>query len=168
MNPTNGHAKPVTLSDPGFELSRDDWGRLVLVDEFGRRFDGVEPVRSFPISDPGRWVSLCDPTGRELAMVESIDDLPDEARRLLVEELGRSEFLPVIRRIVRVASSTIPAVWEVETDRGPTRFTLDGEESIRRIGGGRALIVDDRGLRYLVADVKTLDPASRRILERFL
>jgi hypothetical protein len=164
MKPTNGHP----TSDPGFDLRRDPRGRLVLIDEFGQSHEGVDPVRAFPISDPTRWVSLCDPSGRELALVDSVDALPSELRRVLLDELARREFLPVIERIIRVGGDTIPAVWEVETDRGPTKFTLDGEDGIRRIGGGRALIVDDRGLRYLVPDTKALDLASRRILERFL
>jgi Domain of unknown function (DUF1854) len=164
MSATNGH--PIPHAD--LELERDEWGRLVLIDEFGRRHVGVEPVRAFPISDPTRWISLCDPSGAELVQVESLDDLAPPTRQILLAELGRREFLPIIRRIVRVANDSIPAVWEVETDRGPTRFTLDGEESVRRLGKGRALIVDGRGLRYLIVDTKALDPASRRILERYL
>ncbi len=86
----------------------------------------------------------------------------------MLDELSRREFLPVIRRIVRVATETIPSTWEVETDRGPTTFTLDGEENVRRLGHDRALIVNARGIRYLIADTKGLDSHSRRILERYL
>jgi Domain of unknown function (DUF1854) len=162
MSATNGHPRA------GFELRRDDWGRLILIDEFGVRHEGVEPIRAFPISDPTRWISLCDPLGEELLQVELLEDLPPSTRQTLLEELSRREFLPVIKRIVRVATETTPAIWEVETDRGPTQFTLDGEENVRRLGHDRALIIDARGIRYLIADAKTLDSHSRRILERYL
>ena len=166
MSATNGHPKPAARSE--FSLENDAWGRLVLLDELGHRYVEVEPVRAFPISDPTRWVSICDPDGRELVQVESLDDLSAATRQTLLEELSRREFLPIIRRIVRVATETIPALWEVETDRGPTVFTLDGEENVRRLGHDRALIIDARGIRYLIADTKSLDAQSRRILERYL
>ena len=52
------------------------------------------------------------------------------------------------------------------TDRGPRpRFTLDGEENVRRLGHDRALIVDARGIRYLIAEYEGVWTAhSRRIL----
>jgi hypothetical protein len=150
------------------DLQIDAWGRLVLTDEFGERHVGVEPVRAFPISEPGRWISLCAPDGQELIQFETLDDLSAEDRRIVLEELSRREFLPVIRRIVRVATDTVPSTWEVETDRGSTTFTLDGDENVRRLAQDRALIVDARGIRYLIADTKGLDSHSRRILERYL
>jgi hypothetical protein len=150
------------------ELQIDPWGRLVLLDEFGITHVGVEPVRAFPISDPGRWISLVDTEGQELLQVESLDDLTPTTRQILLDELSRREFLPVIQRIVKVTTETIPALWEVETDRGSTRFTLDGEENVRRLGHSRALIIDAQGIRYLIADTKALDAHSRRILERYL
>ena len=167
MSATNGHARPAALA-AGFSLENDAWGRLVLLDELGHRYVGVEPVRAFPISDPTRWISLCDADGQELVQVESLDELSPATRQALLEELSRREFLPIIRRIVRVATETIPALWEVETNRGPTEFTLDGEENVRRLGRDRALIIDARGIRYLIADTKALDAHSRRILERYL
>jgi hypothetical protein len=125
-------------------------------------------VRGFPISDPTRWISLCDTQGREIVCVESLDDLPPAVREVLEEELALREFVPVIKRIVRVSGETSPSDWEVETDRGPTQFTLDSEDDVRRLGGNRVLITDSRRLRYHVPDTRALDRASRRVLERFL
>lgn len=166
MSTTNGH--PIKRTRPEFTIETDARGRMVLLDETGQRYVGVEPIRAFPISDPGRWISICDPEGQELVQVESLDDLPASTRHILLEELSRREFLPVIQRIIRVTTETIPARWEVETDRGPTEFTLDGEENVRRLGHDRALIIDARGIRYLIADTRVLDAHSRRILERYL
>src|SRR5512135_408987 len=85
----------------GFSLGQDDWGRLVLIVAEGRHV-GVEPVRSFPLTDPDRWISLCDAEGREVLLIESMDKLPAETRRILVEELALREFVPTIERIVRI------------------------------------------------------------------
>lgn len=151
-----------------FDLSLDDFGRLVLTDAGGNRHVGVEPVRAFPLSDPAGWVSLVDHEGTELACIEDPAALRPELRERLETELARREFVPVIRRIIRVSAPNPPAEWEVQTDRGATRFMFNSEDDVRRLGARRALIVDGRGMRYEIPDVSTLDPDSRRVLERYL
>ena len=149
-------------------LERDAWGVLSLVDASGLRHTGIEPVRGFPLSDPDRWISLCGPDGGELAVVESLDALEPEARRLLSEELTRREFVPTIRAILRMPVNSEPTEWHVATDRGETSFQVNSVDDVRRLGAQRVLIVDDRGIRYLIEDVSQLDPLSRRVLERYL
>jgi hypothetical protein len=156
------------MPTPAFGLSLDAWGRLILIDGRGERHVGIEPVRAFPLTDPDRHIALVDASGRELAMVESLDELAPNVRAVLAEELARREFIPRITRIVSASRDTLPCEWEVETDRGPTRFTLDSEDNLRRLGPGRVLITDARGLRYQVIEPERLDAPSRRLLERFL
>jgi hypothetical protein len=152
-----------------FGLHHDAFGRLVLIDADGGRHVGVDPIRAFPLSVPSQFISLCDEHGRELVCVESLDDLPAHVRKVLEEDLARREFVPVIERISRVTGDGGPASqWSVETDRGSTRFTIDGEDDVRTLGPHRAMITDSQGVRYLVADTRSLDAASRRILERFI
>ena len=161
------HLPPDSPPTGPFGLKHDEWGRLLLIDASGRRHSGVEPVRAFPISEPGRWVSLCDAEGRELTCVEDLAELSDATRRVLEADLAAREFVPVILRIVRVSAETTPTEWAVETDRGPTRFTLKTEEDVRRLGPDRYLIVDAQGLRYLISDANALDLASRRVMEHY-
>jgi hypothetical protein len=152
----------------GFELSHDAWGRLVLTDVEGQRFVGVEPVRAFPISHPTQWISLCDAEGHEVYTVAALDELAPAVRQILESELALREFIPVIKRIIRVSTQSFPCDWDVATDRGQTRFTVDHEEEIRPLGSSRVMITDTRKLRYHVPDVRALDAHSRHILERFL
>jgi hypothetical protein len=161
MNEQNG---PIR----GFRLEHDAWGSLVLVDSDGERHAPVEPVRGFPISAPDRWISICDFQGRELVSVEDAGALAPEVRQVLSNDLTRREFVPLVRRIVNVPADAEQVPWEIETDRGPTRFVLNSGDDVRRLGPHRALIIDAQGIRYLVDDVRQLDPASRRIIERFL
>ena len=100
------------MSASPFGLSLDPWGRLVLIDADGRRHVGVEPVRAFPFTDPARGVSICDPDGSEVVFIEDLAALPATTRQVLEEELGRREFVPVIRRIVRVSAESPPADWD--------------------------------------------------------
>jgi hypothetical protein len=153
---------------PVFNLQRDPWDQLILTVADGMRHENVEPMRSFPISDPQHGISLCTADGHELLWIEDLADVPSPIRELLVEELHRREFVPVIERIISVSAEVDPCQWEVETDRGRTRFLLNSEEDVRRLGAFRTLILDSHGIRYLVRDVRQLDTASRRILERYL
>jgi hypothetical protein len=59
-------------------------------------------------------------------------------------------------------------VWQVETDRGETTFTLKGEEDIRRLASPALLIADSHGINFLIRDRYALDSHSRKILDRFL
>lgn len=151
-----------------FSLLKDERGQLTLLDAAGQRHENVEPIRAFPISDPEHWISLCDPNGREIVQIKDLAELSDEQRTLLLSELTRREFVPVIRRIVSISSLAEPCEWFVETDRGPTSFVLNSDEHVRKLGQDRALILDSHGLRYLVPDAKQLDAHSRRLLSRYL
>jgi hypothetical protein len=86
----------------------------------------------------------------------------------LEAELLRREFLPVIERIVDVTVDDEPSTWQVETHRGPSVFYVEGADAVRRLDADRCLIVDVKGVRYLIADFQNLDARSRRFLEHFL
>jgi len=152
----------------GFALSRDRFGRLVLVGADGVRHQGVVAVRAFPLSAPDRGVSLCDAEGREVLWIDDLAELPPSTRKQVEAELASAQFLPTILRILRVSSEATPCEFTIETDRGATRFTLDSDEQIRKVGPNRVILTDARGVRYHVPDIRKLDAASRRGLERHL
>ena len=151
-----------------YQLRRNAFGRLEFVGSDGEVHVGVVPVRAFPISAADDGVALVDPYGHELAWIDQLGDLPDELRTLVEAELAQREFMPVITRIVGVASFATPSTWQVETDRGPASFVLKGEEDIRRLTPPALLIADSHGIHFLIRDRSALDQHSRRILDRFL
>ena len=151
-----------------FGLHRDAFGALVLTATDGTVHTGVVPVRAFPIAAPDESVSLVGLDGHEVAWIDRLGDLPEATRVLLLDELGRREFIPELLRIHKVSTYSTPSVWDVETDRGPTTLTLKGEEDIRRITRGTLLIADSHGLHFLIRDLQAMDRATRRILDRFL
>ncbi|HMW18128.1 MAG TPA: DUF1854 domain-containing protein [Accumulibacter sp.] len=160
----------TTTVKPGldYHLSRNAFGRLEFIAADGERHDPVLPVRAFPITAPDDGIALVDAYGHELAWIERLDDLPDELRRLVADELAGREFMPVIERIVSVSSYATPSTWEVDTGRGRTRLVLKGEEDIRRLAPPALLIADSHGINFLIRDRQALDPQSRRFLDRFL
>ena len=153
---------------PKFDLEHDARGQLVLVDEHGTRHVGVEPVRSFPTSDPDHWVSICDAAGREIVTVRDLAELTPRVRGILEADLARREFVPLITRILSMPADAEPTEWSVETDRGVTRLLLNSGDDVRRLGPHRASIIDAQGIHYQISDLRQLDAFSRRVMERYL
>lgn len=151
-----------------FELRRDAFGHLVLTDAAGRDHVGVQAVRAFPIAAPDEGVSVVDGDGHELAWVARLSALDEPQRSLLAEALEQREFMPVLQRLKAVSSFGTPSTWDVDTDRGPTRFVLKGEEDIRRLGPGLLIVNDAHGVQYLIRDLAGMDRHSRKLLDRFL
>jgi hypothetical protein len=177
---SNGNGRPALTSSPisnngdggrhtpNFDLMRDQWGQLIFIGADGKKYANVVPTALFPISKPESWISIRSTDGTELACVENPRSLPAEVWQLLKDDLSRREFVPIIRRIVRVSGNSEPCEWQVETDRGPTRFVLQSEDDVRRIGDEEILILDGHGTRYHIPDLSRLDVKSRRIVEWYV
>lgn len=145
-------------------LQKGDAGELVLED--GRR---VWPVRCFPLSDPMGPVSLCDEDGHEVLFIPRLEEVREGTRTIIEDALASLEFLPVITRILSVnPPNSEPNIWEVETDRGATSFTLPTDTNVRRLSSYDLLLVDAHGLRYRIPDVRALDRRSRGYLVPYL
>jgi hypothetical protein len=156
------------MSPPDFRLSRNSFGQLVFTGADGCAREGAVAVRAFPLAAADEGIALVGADGHELAWIDSLDDVPEDIRVLIKEELANREFMPEIRRIVSVSSFATPSTWQVVTDRGATELVLKGEEDIRRLGGSSLVIADNNGIHFVIRDTLALDRASRRILDRFL
>jgi hypothetical protein len=162
------NANPVLiLTQLPFELSRNALGKLVLSFPAGATWEGVVPVRAFPIKSPDRGISLLNADGHEVAWIDALAEVPQPAQGLIREALQAREFMPEIQAILGVTSFSTPCTWHVRTDRGDTHFVLRGDEDIRRLGGNTLLIADSHGIHFLIRDTAALSRESRKILDRF-
>lgn len=148
-------------------LERDTLGRLILIDASGVRHVGVYPVRAFPITASGAGISIMDQSGKELCWFDAVSAIPEAELVLIEDEMAAREFMPIIEKITKVSTFATPSIWDIETDRGPTRIRLKGEEDIRRIAGNTLLIADSNGLQFLIKDATQLDKVSKKLLDRF-
>ena len=148
-------------------LERDAMGRLVFIDAKGHHHVGVHPVRAFPITAPGAGIAIMDQSGKELCWYPDAAAIPEDSLALIEEDLAQREFMPVIERITKVSTFATPSIWDIDTDRGPTRIRLKGEDDIRRIAGNTLLIADSNGLQFLIKDSTQLDKLSKKLLDRF-
>jgi len=155
-------------STSGVHLEYDQFGRLMLSTPEGDSFTGVIPVRGFPFLAPTTCISFCDEHGHEVFFLPDLSQLRPSDRELLEADLARREFIPVIRKIYSVYAGAEPTDWHVLTDRGETRFKLNSEDNIRRMGPHGALITDSHGIRFRIEDTRAFDSYSRRLLRRYL
>ncbi|MGJ5819988.1 DUF1854 domain-containing protein [Paludibaculum fermentans] len=151
-----------------FRLERDSFGRLVLIDAAGVRHVDVSPAQAFPLTAPGRHISILDSAGHEVLSLNSLAGLDPRVRATLEAELAERVFVPEILRIVNAPSEMEPSTWTVETDRGLVTFTVEGDDSIHLRDRGRVSIVDSHGIRYEIRDARKLNAHSRRVLEPYL
>ncbi|MFP5405378.1 MAG: DUF1854 domain-containing protein, partial [Gammaproteobacteria bacterium] len=101
---------------PGFGLSRDAFGRLVLTLADGIVHESVVPARAFPILEPQGGLALMSAEGHELVWIDDPSALPEPTRALIEEELASREFMPEIGALLEVSSFATPSTWRVATD----------------------------------------------------
>ncbi len=153
------------VQTPPFELSYDPQGRVVL-----RRTEQDDAVdvrirRSFPWSDPMRYVSIRSSEGKELILVEDMAELDATLRAFVEKELKRSSFIPTITRVDHISVAFGHMEWKVQTDRGPATFRVQEREDVRFLHDGRFRVKDADGTVYELPSVDKMDAHSQKELE---
>jgi hypothetical protein len=128
----------------------------------------VRPIRCFPWSNPGAYISLRDDDDKEVALVADPATLDGGSRALLEAELAQAGFVLHIRRILAVTEELEIRVWKVETREGLRTFQTARDEWPWPLPGGSLLLRDVAGDLYLVPQSAELDPSSRRIFWPFM
>ena len=165
--PVEAPHEPLPLFDTAtLELKLDAEGQLWACPA-GQEPLAVSARRAFPLTNPDAYVSLVDEHHFERACFTNLADLLPAPRELVRRALAQADFLPQIRAIRAIGQEATRSRWQVETDRGPTEFTVEQEDHVRLLEDGRHLISDAHGMRYLVPVPSELDIASRKLLARF-
>ena len=149
-------------------IERDPAGQLVV-----HLAAGEEPVvdaklaRYFPWSLPDAYISIRGSDGREVAMLRTLEDLDPDSRYVAETELRDKVFNPKITRVLECKREFGISSIMAETDRGPVIFQFHGRSDIRILSATRALFRDVDGNTYELPDLDRLDPASRRLIQRY-
>ncbi len=151
-----------------FELVRNRWGRLVMIDEGGTQYEDISVIPLFPISEPKKWISIVAVDGKEIASIENPEEYSVEIQEHLKNELAYRDFVPRLLKVLHVSGTSEPCEWHVQTNHGPTRFVLKSEEDIRRLSVHEVMIVDANGGRYRVDDTRKLDARSLGYIEWYV
>ena len=152
---TGGSAVRVTIADP-----RIGYERTVLV---------CQIARAFPLSLRDQYIGLRDAKDKDVGMLETLSGLDAESRKIVDEELERRYFVPTIQRVTKVKKEYDTVNFEVITDKGERKFSVQNlKDSIQEVGGGRVLLTDRTGSRYNIPDVMQLDDQTLAIISRVL
>jgi hypothetical protein len=152
-------------------VRENDRGTLDLQLADGTTYPNIGIIPAFPISRPNRFIYFQSEDGEELGLLVEPRGLDRESHDLLLAQADQAYFMPRITRIVRVEErmGIGLAQWEVETDRGFSRFeVVSRAESVWWVGRNRLVIRDADGNRYLIEDLSVLDRRSRRLADLYL
>lgn len=139
---------------------------LALGDKF---FPKVDLYLAFPFSHPDRFISVHEPEGEEIGLIQDLGKLDQVSQKAIQQELQWRYFTPKIKRILSYKEEFGHTYWEVESDRGEHKFVTRGrDQTVRNITERRTLIIDVSGNRYEITDVTKLDARSRQYLETLL
>lgn len=144
-------------------------GELVLQTAEGPKV--VRAHRSFPWSDPEKFIVLredVEEDARELASIADLAELPAETRAMIEAWLARHTFIPRITRVLVVKAGNNALLFHIETDRGQRRIKVMEREDMRPLADGRTLIRDASGVVYELPPIATLDRESQEQLRMVL
>jgi hypothetical protein len=125
--------------------------------------------RAFPLSSPGSLISIRDGAGKEVAILEGLEGMDAESRRLFEEELDRRYFTPVIEQLQALKQEAGMWKFTVLTKRGPSEFFVrNWRDSAHEMKPGRWHILSVDGGRYEIEDLEALDAKSRKLMDLLL
>ena len=157
----------MTSTHPQVHLN--EVGELVLQTADGPKV--VRAHRSFPWTDPQKFIVLredVEEDAQELAAVEDLADLPAQTRATIEAWLERHTFIPKVTRVLLVKSGNNALLFHLDTDRGQRRIKVLEREDMRPLPDGRTLIRDASGVVYELPPIPTLDRESQEQLRLVL
>jgi hypothetical protein len=125
----------------------------------------VKPVWAAPLSRPGRYLSLVNAKGEELAMIDDPGTLDKTSRAALHLELHRRYLTAIVERIDRIDPEHGTTYFAVQTDRGPRDFVMQHiHDNALWFSPTHVLLIDVDGNRFEIPATGKLDPRSINLL----
>ena len=171
--------KSVRLTPENAKFSLSTGGLISLevhTEQYGDEFfERVLPVRAFPITEPDEFISVREPDtrekgrGAEIGMIRKMSDFDERTQELLLSELDRRYFIPVIKKINKVQEKFGYLYFDVETVAGKVSFVMNNPYSnFRTFEDGRMFLYDIDGNCFEITDPNKLDKASLKRIEIYL
>ncbi len=133
------------------------------------KYDRVGLHRAFPFNYEREYISVRTTEGKEIGMIRNIDDYPANIVEIFLYELDRRYFTPYIQKINSIKEEFGYTYWDVLTDSGPRRFTVQNiHNNLIQISDVRILVLDVDGNRFEIPDSAKLDVKSLKMIERLL
>jgi uncharacterized protein DUF1854 len=129
----------------------------------------VKLVWARPLSARGREICALGPDKKEVLMLDSLDALDADSRRVVQEELAKRYLMPRITRVMETTADFGMRYWHVATTLGERRFALKhASKNAIWITDDHLVLRDTLGCRYEIRPYGELDPASRAEVEKVI
>ena len=145
-------------------------GDQILLDSGdGQEGKPVKLLWARPVAGRGGPLSVMDNDRHEVALLDGLDGIDPESRRIAEEELAARYLVPHITRVIRTRACFGIRYLHVETDMGERSFAFkDATRDIVWINDDHVMLRDTMGCRYEIKSLSELDPASQREARRVL
>jgi len=121
----------------------------------------IKVRHAFPRTHPAEFIVLYDRGDDEIGMLRNLKELDRASRKLLERELDHRYFSPRITEIRSIREEYGITLFDVETNRGPTKFGVRSvRENVKELEPGRIRIIDVHDSVYEIPDIARLDTDS--------
>ncbi len=165
MSETHSYSYEDFLLNPRkMRFSRSERGSLILRLD-GEEYTDLKIRRAFPLEESDRYVGVFAAEDQELGIIEDPQQLDDQSRQALLDELGKIYFHPQVLAFNNLDEEFGVLRGQIETTSGPRQLEIRSyRTNVRMLSGGRAIIEDVDGNRYLIANWRALPQKTREIL----
>lgn len=121
---------------------------------------------SFPHTGKRSYLSIRTAENKEIGIIQSLDDFPEDIVQLLEEQLQVRYFTPEISKVISVKEEFGYSYWEASTSAGLCRFTVrGGGGNAKLVTPSRLLVTDVDGNRFAIPDINKLTDKEYRMVE---
>ena len=162
---SRGYSYEDFLLDPTkMRFFRSQRGSLILSLK-GDEYTDLKIRRAFPFEQANSFIGVFDSNGDELGLLEDPQTLDDDSRQALLDELDKIYFHPKILIFSNLDEEYGVLRGQIETSSGPRQLEIRNyRTNVRMLSGGRAIVEDVDGNRYLIEDWRALPQHTREIL----
>lgn len=153
-----------------FEMKNGFLSLNVKNDEGERSYGRVFLHRAFPHELLWEYISVTDEDSKELGLIYNIDEFDSEDKALIVREIERKYYSPVIKTIDSLKERYGFSYWKVTGDDGRS-FSFTMKDTFRNIvhtGEDSIILIDVDGNRYSINSISGLSRKSYRKIELYL
>ena len=161
------------LDPKALKFSRDARGGVSMVVDGDEVYEGLFCIRVFPAKHREQYISVrsWDENGDEfeIGVLESLADLDQWNREIVVDALNRHYLLREIRRVYKVELSHGYLDLDVETEAGRETLTMrwTASQTMAFSDNGK-VIIDTEDNRYLVRDIDALPKPDRERFQQYI
>ncbi len=170
MNEQSAHILRLDKQNSRFESINGFLTLVLTQDGEEKGYDRVFLHRAFPHELLFQYISVLDEEKKEIGIIFDIDDLDADAKALIVDEIEKKYYSPVINEIKSLKERYGFSYWKVVLDDGrELSFTMqDTYKNILHTGEDSIMLIDVDSNRYTIKSISALSTKSYRKIELYL